>query len=97
MKEIAYTVVMSADSSLLIRSIVGVLAGLLIASGYLPSETKDAFINDASTVGGISLTIISLVYALEHALLKVKNDLKDPSSPSVTVTSTVNTPAQPTI
>src|SRR5487761_1808852 len=97
MKEYALFI-MSSDSSLLIRAIVGSLAGLLIASGYLPSETKDSFINDASTVGGISLTIISLVYALEHALIKVKADLVVPGiTEPAAVTKTVTATTMPTI
>jgi hypothetical protein len=89
-----YVVIMSSEYSLLIKTIVGVVAGILMSNGYLAPDSKDAFVTDASTVGGIILTIVSLIYPLQHALTKAKADLTKTKSTNVTTqeatASTVN-------
>lgn len=101
MKEvIAYIIAMSNETSFIVKTIVGILGGLLISAGFLPAETKDVFTTDATTATGYIITIISTFYLLEHALIKVKDDLQytdEPEKPAtpteVTQTTTVNPPA----
>ena len=78
------------------------MGGLLVATGFLPTETKDAFTVDASTAAGYIVTIISTVYLLEHALIKVKDDLQyspeesdPPTVTTVTPEPTTETPVPP--
>lgn len=99
----AILLIMTAEQGMIVKTIVGILGGLLISTGYLPSESKDVFTVDSTTAAGYIITIISTVYLLEHALLKVKDDLQytdedeTPASPTtVTQNTTVEAPAQPT-
>ena len=92
MDEFVYASVMSTEVSFIVKTVLGILGGLLIATGFLPAESKDAFTSDASTAAGYIVTIISTVYLLEHALIKVKDDLQYSDEPTTEVT--VNTPPE---
>lgn len=98
LKEVLILIVMSNETSFIIKTAVGIVGGLLISAGFLPAETRDAFTTDASTATGYIITIISTIYLLEHALVKVKDDLMytdEPSSPVTTnVTQVTTTPTE---
>ncbi len=96
-EEVIALIVMSNETGFIIKTVVGIVGGLLISTGFLPAGTKDAFTVDASTAAGYIVTIISTIYLLEHALVKVKDDLQYTTEPDTTTTVTqVNTtPATP--
>lgn len=96
-KEFGILIVMSNETSFIIKTIVGIAGGLLISAGLLPAETKDAFTTDATTATGYIITIVSTIYLLEHALIKVKDDLQYTNEPETPTTVTTNTTVvQPT-
>lgn len=103
MKEYAKLTIMSVDTSFILKTILGILGGLLISTGILPAESKDVFTTDATTASGYIITIVSTIYLLEHALVKVKDDLmyttetpaETPTTPTAPVTPTTPTPTEP--
>lgn len=93
----AILMIMTSELGLILKTVVGIIGGILIALGWLPASSKDAFTIDASTVAGYVITIISTFYLLEHALIKVKDDLQyAPEEPATTTTTPAPvTPEQP--
>lgn len=83
----AILMIMTSELGLILKTVVGIIGGILIALGWLPASSKDAFTVDASTVAGYAITIISTFYLLEHALLKVKDDLQYAPEEPVTKTA----------
>ena len=81
---------MTAETSFITKTIIGIIVGLLISTGVLPAESKDAFSSDAATVAGYIITILSTAYMLEHALVKLKGDLTPPKTTTQTTTVTTN-------
>lgn len=96
---------MNAETSFIAKTAIGILAGLLISTGVLPAESKDAFSTDAATAAGYIITILSTAYMLEHALVKVKSDfdtkntttLITPSTPVADTLTSHPTTTQPVI
>ena len=99
-EEVIALIVMSNETGFILKTIVGIIGGLLISTGYLPAGTKDAFTVDATTAAGYIVTIISTIYLLEHALIKVKDDLEygteEPTIPATPETSTETVTPAPT-
>ena len=84
---------MSAALRLKIGSVVGVIIGLLTATGHLDASNANSLANDFTTLGGAGLTLISAVYYFEHDLVEVKDDLKN----TVWAAPTAPTQTQPSV
>lgn len=76
----------SLDQGMVLRSVFVFIAGLLVASGHLSASNSDLFVNDATTLGGLVLSVIGAVYLCEHQFMKVKADLTKPASTTIPVT-----------
>lgn len=66
---------MTSELKLTVSTIVGIIVGLLTATGHLNATDTNQTQNDIISGIGSVITIVSTLYLFEHQLEKVKADL----------------------
>lgn len=99
MSEIIYDLFMSESTALLLKTLGGIITGLLVSSGHLDVGNQDAFSQNINTMAGAVVTILSAFYLLEHAFQSAKEELKWAYKPEDIPVKTVTTvtPAVPSV
>lgn len=96
-EKVLYYIAMSESTSLVLKSIGVIIAGLFVSSGRLDASQANDFANNIQIIGGLVLAGLGGFYMLEHAFQSAMAELKWNYKPETVPVKTVTTvtPATP--